>query len=253
MESHTYVIITTVPRSEFVPNRIGSTIGDTAGPSSLSRHTASTLAPSRSEPVIPDNNFLAPQPFLHALPRTTILHSPSSPEVQTNMLPQSATGHAPRDAQITPTDEIMALDLSASGERTDRPLLFNKDGVVSRFTGSRTTGVDDRGKALDVNVLLETYDWTKTSLGPKDQWPQSLKTVGAYFCIFGNHSDTDAQSQSSCGIPTSAVYGGARTSPSSTTDRTLRICTSIQTYLAPLGLSPGKVCIPLRFSAICKL
>jgi hypothetical protein len=94
------------------------------------------------------------------------------------MIPQSATGNGSRDLQITPTDEIMALDLSASGERTDRPLLFDKDGVVSRLKGSRTAGYDERGKALDVNVLLETYDWATTSLGPKDRWPQSLKTVG---------------------------------------------------------------------------
>lgn len=181
METHTFVIITTVPRSELVPNRIGSQIGESSPMASRSRNTTSTFVPSsrgEASAIPADNGLLAPQSFFPALPRTSYLHSPSSPVEQRSMLPQSATGIIPRDLQITPTDEIMALDLSASGETTDRPLMFNKDGVVSRLKGSRTSGVDDRGKSLDVMELLETYDWSSTSLGPKDQWPQSLKTVG---------------------------------------------------------------------------
>jgi hypothetical protein len=178
LQSHTFVIITSVPRSEFVSNRSGSLAGESVTPAPL-WHKNRSIPASRDEMVIPDTSmFLTPQAFMPTLPRTTILPAPSEPHAQNTMIPQSATGNGSRDLQITPTDEIMALDLSASGERTDRPLLFDKDGVVSRLKGSRTAGCDERGKALDVNVLLETYDWATTSLGPKDRWPQSLKTVG---------------------------------------------------------------------------
>jgi hypothetical protein len=73
----------------------------------------------------------------------------------------------------------MALDLVESSDgQASRPLYFSSDGTVSRPRGPLLNGVDERGKPLDVHVLLETTDWSKTGLGPRENWPQSLKTVG---------------------------------------------------------------------------
>jgi hypothetical protein len=180
MESHTFVIVTTVPRSEYVPRR--TAVGETSYP----------LDPAFA--AIPPTG-LAP------LPRTTILPSPASPPKQPSTLPTAAQGAA----QITPTDEIMALDLSASGEGASRPLVFNRDGTISRSQGRDMSGMDPTGRPLDVQVLLNTFAWEKTALGPKDQWPQSLKTVGE-----SAHTTELKQSHSSCNIRTSVVCGGAR-------------------------------------------
>jgi len=59
-----------------------------------------------------------------------------------------------------------------------RPMIFQKDGSVKRQQSAFPDGATDNGKSLDVNILLQTTDWSKTGLGPMESWPQSLKSAG---------------------------------------------------------------------------
>jgi hypothetical protein len=79
---------------------------------------------------------------------------------------------------ITPTDEIMALDMPHGSTGQSRPIFFNRDGTVSRPRGFGNKGLDNNGRSLDVHELLRDFEWSTTSLGPQESWPQSLKTIG---------------------------------------------------------------------------
>jgi hypothetical protein len=57
-------------------------------------------------------------------------------------------------------------------------MIFQKDGSVKRQQSAFPDGATDNGKSLDVNILLNTTDWSKTGLGPMESWPQSLKSAG---------------------------------------------------------------------------
>jgi hypothetical protein len=155
--THTFAIITTTPRSALV----------------LDPSPAAIEIPSieMSEPEIqPDET---PQQ-----PRKTVLSNPSSPvRAISKALPTATTlDTGPLDADMaTPTDERPQTNsLFTPG----RPLIFNRDGTVSRQQSAFPTGAEDNGKSLDVHVLLKTTDWSKTGLGPMDNWPQSLKSAG---------------------------------------------------------------------------
>lgn len=147
VETASYVVVTTVPKSSLVQNGL------------------SRIA------TIQDN----PEPTGHA-PRSIDLPAPPSP-TRLSFLPETLSN------QITPTDEIMALDLAGPSEgQSTRPLYFRRDGTISRPRGPLLSGVDERGKPLDVRVLLDITDWSQTGLGPRDKWPQSLKTAGKLTC-----------------------------------------------------------------------
>ena len=202
METHTFVVVTTRLRSKFVPNqniRPVRTVEDSELPAQQA---------SRAEDPQPASSI-----------RTTILAPPSSPLRSHASLPFGATfdQQANPSVSLTPTDEIMALDLSQPGDPSQppRPLFFNRDGTISRHAPI-PQGTDLRGRSLDVNELLETTDWGETPLGPRESWPQSLKTIGKPESAW-SHADGRIQSAWLCCTPTNAACGGARISLSSTT------------------------------------
>ncbi|WWD02256.1 hypothetical protein V865_000294 [Kwoniella europaea PYCC6329] len=133
MTTHSFVIITTIPRS-------GS---DTIPPAS----PCSDPDPFMSTPMKEKSNFLSPQdelPEAPVIPKTT--------------------------KAVTPTEELNGLDFTLKKHGAIR---FGRDGTV---TTSNPEG-NRRDLAADVHDLMESTDWSQTPLGPREQWPQSLKTI----------------------------------------------------------------------------
>jgi PAS domain-containing protein len=61
-----------------------------------------------------------------------------------------------------------------------RKIVFRSGGAVSEFSTSgpgRPDFIDTSGEMAE---RIATFDWAKTSLGPIDQWPQSLKTITGF-------------------------------------------------------------------------
>jgi hypothetical protein len=165
METHTFVVITTVPKSSFV-----LTDGDAFANLPLPR----AIQELRID--VSDQSFPAP--------KTTFLKTPRSPRQDPFQL-QASTSFGTLQNEpgenLTPTAEIMAMDLPTdTPARVSRPLFFNRDGTVSRH-GGMPLERDANGRSLDVHDLLKSTDWSKTSLGPSESWPQSLKTIGEPF------------------------------------------------------------------------
>jgi hypothetical protein len=157
--THTFAIITTTPRSALVMDTTPKGTG----------MEIPTIAMSE-----PDSDGV-PRP-----PRKTVLPNPSSPiRAISKVLPEATNlDVAPIESDLdldTPTYEKpqhLALGTPA------RPMIFQKDGSVKRQQSAFPDGATDNGKSLDVNILLNTTDWSKTGLGPMDSWPQSLKSAG---------------------------------------------------------------------------
>ncbi|ORY35646.1 hypothetical protein BCR39DRAFT_511288 [Naematelia encephala] len=144
LETHTFIVITTSPRSSFIPN--------------------TDSKPAQEQPD-PEKVLVAPTNRLALQPRTSVLPWPSLRPIQLGISPKS----------ITPTDEQMMLDFPGESSST-RPLFFSRDGTVSRQKApARDMGTG--GRSMDVHELLRDTDWSKTSLGPQESWPQSLKTI----------------------------------------------------------------------------
>ncbi|GFZ50846.1 hypothetical protein JCM24511_08604 [Saitozyma sp. JCM 24511] len=169
MATHTYIIITTIPRGPLTMKE-GPVLPILPTPASL----------SMSEPPTEPAVVLDPSHLSHGALRTTILASPASPpRTVAPPLPIGATLDTQSGAavNITPTDEIMALDMPHGSTGQSRPIFFNRDGTVSRPRGLGNKGLDNNGKSLDVHELLRDFEWSTTSLGPQESWPQSLKTI----------------------------------------------------------------------------
>ena len=172
METHTYVMVTTVPRSAFLPNY----------PAVLQDYTIDS-------PEISPHELLVPA---FPRPRAKVLAGSKSPVKTLRSLPKaSVSDTTPSTADVTPTEEITQLDLPGPAKdifRSNRPIYFNRDGTVSGKSHV-LQGTDQQGKSLDVHELLRTTDWSKTGLGPMSQWPQSIKTAGEYgSCSIANDS-----------------------------------------------------------------
>lgn len=157
--THTFAIITTTPRSALIMDTTPRAV-ETEIP---------TIAMSE-----PDSDGVARPP------RKTVLPNPSSPVRDISKALPAATNLdvAPLGSDLdldTPTNEKpqhIALSTAA------RPMIFQKDGSVIRQKSAFPDGAMDNGKSLDVHVLLNTTDWSKTGLGPMESWPQSLKSAG---------------------------------------------------------------------------
>jgi hypothetical protein len=157
--THTFAIITTTPRSALIMD----------------------TTPRAAGVEIPSIEMSEPEGVDKAIPiapRKTVLPNPSSPvRAISKALPTATSLDIGGSNDDTPTDErTQPIGLSAPG----RTLIFNKDGTVSRQQSAFPAGAMDNGKSLDVHDLLKTTDWTKTSLGPMEDWPQSLKSTGEY-------------------------------------------------------------------------
>lgn len=163
--THTFAIITTTPRSALVM--------DTAVSSSIDQRMD---IPEVVEPI--ESLEEQAEALEEQAPRKTILPNPSSPVRAISKALPSSVSLAPKPIDdLTPSDEMMSG--SNPTFQPGRPLIFNRDGTVSRQQSAFPPGMmDPSGKSLDVAELLRTTDWSKTSLGPMDQWPQSLKSSG---------------------------------------------------------------------------
>ena len=163
--THSFIVITSVPLTPLTALSAPKVLADD------SRQRRETVSEPRQHA-----RHLTP----HA-PKTTILDAPPDlpkrPGLSLHPSSVSAERSTSNPEIKTPTDEITALDLSQTPSKPHQPLLFNRDGTVSRRKGQQGTGGQD-GKSLDVNVLFETTDWSQTPLGPRDSWPQSLKSIG---------------------------------------------------------------------------
>ncbi|KAK4687012.1 hypothetical protein P7C73_g3098, partial [Tremellales sp. Uapishka_1] len=164
METHSYTVITSTPSG-------GHSL-------SMATHQNNDFDPIMEEQKTSFIEKLSiaetpPQPT----PKTTILFHRPHQGTPLRMLPGS-----------TPTDEKMALDLplESPGSFTIqplKPLIFNRDGTVSRQIAPDHMNLTINGKSMDVHVLMETTDWSQTPLGPREFWPQSLKTIEIWASI----------------------------------------------------------------------
>lgn len=168
LDTHTFVIITSTPRST-----IPITSAEKTNTVEEAPHTETfTDSALRSEKE---------EAYSSLLPRMTVLPSLGITSYANQLPIASTTGNFLGAGKIrTPTEEVMALDLSTPPDGISdpaRPIYFNRDGTVTRHRQNQA-GTDSRGKALNVHELLRTKDWSQTPLGPREQWPQSLKIIG---------------------------------------------------------------------------
>lgn len=164
MNTHSFAIITTVPKSLFVPN---------------SSFQSSPLAGPELQGVQDEAATRSNYPL--AIPKTTILSpSQSPPPLPFSTAPQSSLTPNPDTDNISPAKKSLIDELKGPGilppsKKHSAPLMFNGDGTVSR----QAQGLEARGESrTSVDVLMDQTDWSKTPLGPLEQWSQSLKTIG---------------------------------------------------------------------------
>ncbi|ODN83508.1 hypothetical protein L202_01642 [Cryptococcus amylolentus CBS 6039] len=171
MRTHSFVVITSTPRTAFVPN----------APQQVSHHDVppaayrAMLDKDRS-PIKPKE---VPSETVHPylIPKTTILSpSPSVPTSLDPSIPRMSTTPHPKDDSFSSFGELRGLGLlsPAQNGKTSKPLMFNVDGTISRQADT-----SDKKEHASVDDLMASTDWTKTPLGPREQWPQSLKTIVA--------------------------------------------------------------------------
>jgi len=141
METHTYVAITSTVRSrEERPLQ--------------QEHRFQPSSSTRDQPMQIEEANAAP------LPRFTILPSQAPPPDPVTQLPVGATFGMRNGSRHTPTEEVMAFDMSRS-PKGQGPIFFNRDGTVT-LQGPAKGGVDGHGRSLDVHELLRTKDWSRT-------------------------------------------------------------------------------------------
>nr|ODN91900.1 hypothetical protein L203_01154 [Cryptococcus depauperatus CBS 7841] len=124
MNTHSFAVVTTTPKSYFVPN-----------------HPAQATSPTESIGLaIKETSIdLVPNPKMTA---PALLETAKATVISPMKMP---TSFGPLSSKSTATD----------------------------CKGSRDKGVN----SISVESLMETTDWTKTSLGHREKWPQSLKTI----------------------------------------------------------------------------
>ncbi|WVR09485.1 hypothetical protein IAU60_006553 [Kwoniella sp. DSM 27419] len=159
--SHTFAVITTTPRSALVSNA-----------SSLVSNSASGSPSDEQAPALGGDLEAVEEAEDAAGPRATVLGQggPSTNSLG-RPVPSASTADPHLTTRVPETETHPDIFSAAAGN--SRPIMFNRDGTVSRQV------VPSEGTSKDVRVMMETMDWSKTALGPRDQWPQSLKTIVA--------------------------------------------------------------------------
>ena len=174
--THTYVIVTTTPghRSKVLGNNsIQSKPQNTSSQSMNGPDSGNTLNIER--------RVLSDMPITQSArpPRISVLPSRTASLRGISSLPVGA-GYGGDRSSLTPTEELTALDLSIPSDTTNRapqPVYFNRDGTVTRHTPGQG-GPDPNKRSLSAHDLLQRTNWAATALGPRKEWPQSLKTMG---------------------------------------------------------------------------
>ena len=178
-DTHTFVIITTTPSSLGNAPPGSKTISDLKPQRYPSPDEKAQAMYSEEAQEARQSCRSSPAPRFIVLPRQA---PPPHPTAQLPVGAISANQGGSR-MNLTPTEEVMALDLTVPGPSTGppRPIFFNRDGTVTRH-GSGRKADDNDERQLDVHELLRTKDWAQTPLGPRELWPQSLKTIGENIC-----------------------------------------------------------------------
>jgi len=164
--THTYAVITTIPRGEVfwldssVAKRNESATCPVVreAPRGENSATAEGMSPGKLKATVLDDTAEGVV-FLGA--------SGAGAMRSDDLLPG-----APNSADVDAFEQFRGLDLQPG-----RPLIFHRDGTVSYQPGGSSATTAD-GRSLDVHTLLETTDWSKTSLGPRESWPGSLNGFG---------------------------------------------------------------------------
>ncbi|WWC63422.1 uncharacterized protein I303_106024 [Kwoniella dejecticola CBS 10117] len=154
MADHSFVIITTIPRSD---------PGDQYYPIPVIEAT-----PGQSSRDSPEDDDME----VHAGPTTKVLSPSGSPKHHTLTRPiPSAYSSDPSvtNKSITPTEELLEFDF---GAKKSTAIRFGRDGAVTR-------PAQWNSKTVDVHDLMQSTDWAATPLGPRERWPQSLKTAAS--------------------------------------------------------------------------
>ncbi|WVQ71976.1 hypothetical protein IAR50_001519 [Cryptococcus sp. DSM 104548] len=169
MTTHSFAVITTTPRTAFVPNT----------PRQVSHHDIPPVAYralwDEDRSPIKTSELTLETPLAHLIPKTTILSpSPSSPTSLDPGMPRMSTTPHPKDNSFSSFSELRGLGLLSPAQdgKTSKPLMFNADGSISPQVDA-----GDLGEHASVDGLMASTEWAKTPLGPRDQWPQSLKTI----------------------------------------------------------------------------
>ncbi|WVQ95095.1 hypothetical protein IAU59_002189 [Kwoniella sp. CBS 9459] len=166
MSTHTFAIITTTPKSVLIPSPPPA--DDRSSPSESSGEPAEG-AVETSLLSVPDDKL---ESDISPTPRTTILSSTARGAANSlTRLPLATSSADPLLTTMRDPRTETDIEYFSSGTEVSRPIVFDRDGTVSRQplpTGPPSS---------DVDALMASTDWSKTPLGPRDQWPQSLKTT----------------------------------------------------------------------------
>nr|XP_019011586.1 uncharacterized protein I206_03688 [Kwoniella pini CBS 10737]OCF50367.1 hypothetical protein I206_03688 [Kwoniella pini CBS 10737] len=152
LATHSFVIITTIPRSDYSP----------------SYHKIPKVEPAQdvSSATAAEEGGLE----LDAKPTTKILTPSDSPTHHTLRRPiPSAYSSDPSvtNKSVTPTEELTGFDF---GAKKSTAIRYGRDGAITR-------PAQWNSNIVDVHDLMQSTDWAATALGPRESWPQSLKTT----------------------------------------------------------------------------
>ncbi|WWC90485.1 uncharacterized protein L201_005421 [Kwoniella dendrophila CBS 6074] len=167
MQTHSYLIITSIPRSKLDTNSSEYSL-NTPPPISP---TSENLAVSE---VTPKFELKPP-----STPKTTILSPTTSPSYRSLTKPLPSTSLPKEEHSSLKRKSTTEQDKGPNHETSDfkvnhkKPsaIRFGKDGKIMSMKPSFVDGYKS------VHDLMNTTDWSKTSLGPQENWPQSLKTT----------------------------------------------------------------------------
>nr|XP_031864018.1 uncharacterized protein CI109_000662 [Kwoniella shandongensis]KAA5531090.1 hypothetical protein CI109_000662 [Kwoniella shandongensis] len=160
MNTHSFAIITTTPRSALIPNGATNDI----------HNEILSIAPPTEPPIRPslEHNSSTPKAIPLASSASRSISQPNAATGKSNPQVDGSSNSAHGGVSQSRMDRV--------GDTVSQPLVFNRDGEVVK-PKPKVTGTHPDGTSMDVEVLMETTDWTQTSLGARETWPQSLKTT----------------------------------------------------------------------------
>ncbi|WVQ95071.1 hypothetical protein IAU59_002164 [Kwoniella sp. CBS 9459] len=150
-QSHSLIVITSIPRSAFVPSALPQ------GTVPYISTTRLEAAPRNENLIIPDKSVdtrLSPESAIDSDSAGPSNGSQSPGQIQ---------------EQVSVASELESLGVqSADSAGPDMPTTVHSSSqlAVNRLIGS-----------TDVHALYDSFDWSKTPLGPRETWPCSLKTM----------------------------------------------------------------------------
>lgn len=113
------------------------------------------------------------------VPRECLPESPKADKVPRSMSIPDVKRATAADNRRRERDVPLLSDrpMSTMAMSPPRALHFSRDGAVTQLTRP-SLDAKANGIPLSVQTLLEMTDWSKTSFGPREQWPASLQNMG---------------------------------------------------------------------------